>query len=129
MRPCSLGRLLGGLPAEAPVRIGSQLDALMPPPPARTRAGGKRSATAPAESSRSSGSAGGSRGGRGTKRQPEDDGPASGGSSGRAQPVRRSGRGRAADLQQAPHLEMSQQVGLVVGHMWWTLTLGCALWC
>lgn len=97
---CSLGRLLGGLPAEVPPRIGSQLDALMPPPPARTRGGTKRGAPAQAESSLSNGS-GGSRGGRAAKRQLDDDGPASGGSSGRAQTVRRSGRGRAAELQQA----------------------------
>lgn len=110
----SLGRLLGGLAAEAPPQIGSQLDAMMPPPPARTRAGSKRGASAPAESSLSNGSGGGSRGGRAGKRPLNEDGAGSGGSSGRAAPVRRSGRGRAADLQQAPHLEMSQQVSCVV---------------
>ena len=108
--PDSLNHVLAGLPAEAPPRVGSQLDVIMPPPAARPRAGAKRGAPTPAESSLSTGS-GGSRS-RGAKRQlTGDDGAASGGSSGRAAPPRRSGRGRAAELQAEAVSGRGQLVG------------------
>ncbi|PSC67627.1 DNA topoisomerase 2-binding 1-A isoform X1 [Micractinium conductrix] len=110
-----LGDLLGGLPAEAPPGCGSQLDALMPPPAARGRAGAKRGALQPEESTLSNGS-GGSRGHAAKRPTLADDGTTGGGGggsggagSGRGQ--RRSGRGRGDLPGLLPHLEMSQQVG------------------
>ncbi|KAL4440616.1 hypothetical protein ABPG75_003617 [Micractinium tetrahymenae] len=105
-------KLLVGLQAAAAPGCGSQMDVLMPPPPARARAAiAKRGAAAPAESTLSNDS-GDSHGGRASKRPTlTDDGAGSGGSGGQARPARRSGR-RGAELPPAlPHLEMSQQVG------------------
>lgn len=114
---CSLNHLLGGLPAEAPPRMGTQLepDIGMHPPPARTRAAGaKRGTSAPAESSLSNGSAGGSRGRAAKRPLTADDGVASGGSGGRMPPPRRSGRGRAAELQQAAVSVVLRSLSLLV---------------
>lgn len=94
---------MDGMPSHAlenaSLMAGTQLDipAVMMPPPARGRGGAtKRSAATPADSGVSDGSAGGSRGGRAAKRQLADADAVSGGSSGRVQQLRRSGRGAKA---------------------------------